>query len=41
MTLMNGRPLPFVAAAVPAGTLPIQVLGRIGAKRWTVLTTKY
>jgi filamentous hemagglutinin family protein len=51
MTLMNGGSLPSwlrclpgtktcVANAMPAGTLPIQVQVRIGAKRWTVLIAK-
>jgi hypothetical protein len=51
VTLMNGGRLPswlrylpgtktFTATSVPAGSLPIQVLVRIGAKNWTVLISK-
>jgi filamentous hemagglutinin family protein len=51
VTLMNGGSLPSwlqcvpgtktcAVASVPAGTLPIQVLVRVGAKRWTVLIAK-
>jgi hypothetical protein len=30
----------FVVTAMPAGALPIEMLVRIGAQRWTVLITE-
>jgi hypothetical protein len=50
VTLMNGEPLPswlryvrgpktFVATAMPAGALPMDVMARIGAQSWTVRIT--
>jgi hypothetical protein len=51
LTLLNGDPLPswlrfvpetntFVAAAVPAGGFPIQIIVTMGAKRTTIVISE-